>query len=698
MNKLIIKLFANRLSVFYLFLFTLITFNYWPSWAEKFSYQFTDLEISLLHKLGYHHEIDDRVVVLDVDDKSIDDFGRWPWPRSLIADMFGQLDAASIVVADMVFSEPSNDPAEDLIFSNTLVDMDNVILGFFLRGRSQEQGGDESYPYIENCALQRVEITSTYVNLPAIKNAEVNIPLIADAAMSCALFSVTADSDGIYRNYPLLYVYQDLVLPTLAVQAFQFYTNKELEVQLDNTGIRKLTGDNLLIENQNSVLLNFPRKIATVSASDVLNGHISPEFFEDKIVLIGLSEIGLYDIRPTALDPYTPGVHLHAAALSNMLQNNWYEHESQVSMILALVSILILSIFAKLIVNDGLRWGLYVGYFGVIFVASMSYLYVANEALKVFEILFYSFVCLIILEFKNFLMTQNRYRSVKSAFSSYVVPQVVESIVEQGISADQKGNLKETVVLFTDIQNFTNLSENLEPQEVILLLNTVFEPVTENIINNEGMLDKYIGDEVMALFNAPADIERYQDKSIIAAIGIQQAVKEINLELQTLQLPNIALSLGLAQGPVIVGNMGTQLRYNYTAVGNTVNLASRITSLSKVYGQHVLVTKDLLSQLSDQYRNMFAFVDQIIVKGKSTATEVYGIEDASKSFNEIAQTMYLRAFTLYQNGDFSAAEQEFIKLENEYQHKAAHCLIERCRALKNDPDLEWDGIYRFDHK
>ncbi|MDC2889123.1 CHASE2 domain-containing protein [Psychrosphaera algicola] len=352
--------------------------------------------------------------------------------------MFGQLDAASIVVADMVFSEPSNDPAEDLIFSNTLVDMDNVILGFFLRGRSQEQSGDESYPYIENCALQRVEITSTYVNLPAIKNAEVNIPLIADAAMSCALFSVTADSDGIYRNYPLLYVYQDLVLPTLAVQAFQFYTNKELEVQLDNTGIRKLTGDNLLIENQNSVLLNFPRKIATVSASDVLNGHISPEFFEDKIVLIGLSEIGLYDIRPTALDPYTPGVHLHAAALSNMLQNNWYEHESQVSMILALVSILILSIFAKLIVNDGLRWGLYVGYFGVIFVASMSYLYVANEALKVFEILFYSFVCLIILEFKNFLMTQNRYRSVKSAFSSYVVPQVVESIVEQGISADQK--------------------------------------------------------------------------------------------------------------------------------------------------------------------------------------------------------------------------------------------------------------------
>ncbi|MDC2889122.1 adenylate/guanylate cyclase domain-containing protein [Psychrosphaera algicola] len=253
-------------------------------------------------------------------------------------------------------------------------------------------------------------------------------------------------------------------------------------------------------------------------------------------------------------------------------------------------------------------------------------------------------------------------------------------------------------MLFTDIQNFTNLSENLEPQEVILLLNTVFEPVTENIINNEGMLDKYIGDEVMALFNAPADIERYQDKSIIAAIGIQQAVKEINLELQTLQLPNIALSLGLAQGPVIVGNMGTQLRYNYTAVGNTVNLASRITSLSKVYGQHVLVTKDLLSQLSDQYRNMFAFVDQIIVKGKSTATEVYGIEDASKSFNEIAQTMYLRAFTLYQNGDFSAAEQEFIKLENEYQHKAAHCLIERCRALKNDPDLKWDGIYRFDHK
>lgn len=698
MNKILIKLFANRLSVFYLFLFTLATFNYWPTWANKFSYQFTDLQISVLHKLNYYHEIDDRVVVLDVDDKSIDDFGRWPWPRSLIAEMFGKLDMASIVVADMVFSEPSSSKADDALLADTLIDMDNVILGFFLRGRSAEQGSDESYPYIENCALQRVEITSSYVNLPAIKNAEVNIPMIAEAAMSCALFSVTADSDGIYRNYPLLYVYQDLVLPTLAVQAYQFYTNKELHVKLDNNGIQQLSGDGLTIENQNAMLLNFPRKVASVSASDVIKGHISPAFFDGKIVLIGLSEIGLYDIRPTALDPYTPGVYLHATALSNMLQGNWYEHETTISLILALVSIVLLTGFSKFVKRDSVRWLIYVGFFVFIFVATTAYLYLANESLLVFEMFFYSFVCLIILEFKNFLLTQNRYRSVKSAFSSYVVPEVVESIVEQGISADQKGNLKDTVVLFTDIQNFTNLSENLEPQEVILLLNTVFEPVTENIINNEGMLDKYIGDEVMALFNAPADIERYQDKSIIAAIGIQQAVEEINLELQALALPSIGLSLGLAQGPVIVGNMGTQLRYNYTAVGNTVNLASRLTSLSKVYGQQLIITSELLEQLSEQYKNMFSFIDRVIVKGKSSVTELYGIEHASHSQNTAAQQAYLQAYEVYAAGDFAAAEVAFSRIYEAHQHASSGYMKSRCSNLKTESVADWDGVFRFDHK
>lgn len=698
MNKLIIQLFANRLSIFYLFLFTLVTFNYWPSWADKFSYQFTDLQISILHKLGYHHEIDNRVVVLDVDDRSIDDFGRWPWPRSLIAEMFGQLEQASIVVADMVFSEPSNNQTEDVIFSNTLADMDNVILGFFLRGRSKEQGGDESYPYIENCALQRVEITSSYVNLPAIKNAEVNIPMIAEAAMSCALFSVTADSDGIYRNYPLLYVYQDLVLPTLAVQAFQFYTNKELQVELDNTGIKKLTGHQLSIENQNSLLLNFPRKVASVSATDVIKGHISPEFFRDKIVLIGLSEIGLYDIRPTALDPYTPGVYLHATALSNMLQNNWYEHETQLSLILALATIIFLSLLAKTVSNDAIRWALYGVFFMSLFTSTTAYLYIANESLLVFEIIFYGFICLLILEFRNFLQTQNRFRSVKSAFSSYVDPRVVKNIVDQGIGPEQKGKLKDAVVLFSDIQNFTKIAENLQPEEVILLLNTVFQPVTENITNNEGMLDKYIGDEVMALFNALHDVERYQDKSIISAIGIQQAVKEINLELQALALPSISLSLGLAHGPVIVGSMGSERRYNFTAVGNTVNLASRLTSLSKLYGQQVMITKELRNELSAHYADMFVFIDRVLVLGKTSVTELYGLADASQTPNEVAQTMYQRAYQLYQGGQFEEAEAAFADLANQYQHRAASYMVNRCQQLAKKPPKNWQGVFQFEHK
>ena len=697
MNRLLVQLFDNRLSVFLLFLFSLVSFNFWPNWADKLSYQLTDIQISVLHKLGYHHEIDPRVVVLDVDDKSIDAYGRWPWRRSLTATLFRQLETASIVVADIVFSEES-EPAEDRILADALDNNDNVILGFFLRGQASSGGGEDAFRHIESCALQRVQRLSSYVDLPAVESAEVNIPLIADSALSCALFTVTSDSDGIYRHYPLLYVYQDLVLPTLALQAFQFETNEELQVALDHKGIQSIKGKNLRIEGQNQLFINFPREIPAVSAGDVLSGKVTADFFEDKIVLIGLSEIGLYDIRPTNLDPYTPGVHIHAAALSNMLKSNWYSHNPVLSLLLTLASILMLTNMARAIRGNRSRWAFYLVYFAVVIVAATINLYLSNGAILLFEFLFYSVLCLLLIEGKNFLVIHNRYQSVKSAFSSYVVPEVVETIVEQGISAEQPGVLKPVTVMFSDIQNFTNMTENLPPEQVIALLNTVFTPVTEHIINNQGMLDKYIGDEVMAVFNAPIDIEHYHDKSITAAIGIQSSIQDINETLKNQGLPAIALSLGIASGPVTLGNMGTALRLNYTAIGNTVNLAARMTSLSKVYGQDILITKEVYDELSQVHQALFRFIDRVIVKGKSSTTEIYGVQSVFVEPNEYLHLAYLRGFELYAQGQFKDASEALLDLYEQYNDNASLCLYKRCLHLVESPPKNWNGVFKFGHK
>lgn len=651
----------------------------------------------MLHKLDYHQEIHPSVVVLDVDDKSIDEFGRWPWPRNLTAEMFQKLELASLVVADMVFSESSTEH-DDLALAEVIENNENVILGFFLRGGEREQYGESSYPYIESCALQRVDIVSSFVDLPAVKNAEVNIPLIAESALSCALFTVTADPDGIYRNYPLLYVYQDLILPTLALQAFQFYTDQELAVVLGSNGIEEIQGKNLTIKDMNRLFINFPAQVPKVSARELLTEEVSKEFFKDKIVLVGLSEIGLYDIRPTNLDPYTPGVDIHAAALSNLLNENWYSYKPKLSLALTLITLLLLVFIAKAIEKDLYRWFVYLFLYSLFIFSSTLFLFKTNSAILLFQWLFYCTVCLLLIEGKNFLVIHNRYHSVKSAFSSYVVPEVVESIVEQGIDPEQKGVLKNVTVLFSDIQNFTNLSDSLKPEQVITLLNTVFEPVTENIINNEGMLDKYIGDEVMAMFNAPMDVEDYHDKSVQAGIGIQQCLKDVNKTLFELSLPPVRLSLGIASGPVILGNIGTSLRVNYTAVGNTVNMAARLTSLSKIYGQEILITEDMLNELSEEYRQRFCFVDSIVVKGRSAVTRLYGIEDVNIETNEVLNAAYLRAFSIYERGEFDAASEAFGQLISSYSHNASACMLSRCMKLAETPPEEWNGVFKFDHK
>lgn len=699
MNALLLKLFDNRISIFLLFVLVIITFNFWPNWSGTASARVVDEQTRFLHNNGFHHEIDDKIVVVEVDEKSIDKHGRWPWPRSILAELFLKLSLSSVVVADIIFSEEDRtDPKQDELLADALMEADNAILGFFLRPSNSGAISENAYYYIEQCALQRVESKSDYNHLPSVKSAEINIPLLAEAATSCALFSTTADEDGIYRSYPLLYGFQNLVIPTLATQAFQYDTNQELSVTLNQQGIEKLTGKNLTIENQNNFLINFPRKINTVSATDILNGKISQEYFTDKIVLIGLTEIGIYDIRPTALDEYRPGVHIHAAALSNMMQNNWYVNNPQLSMLITLLSIVVLLLVNMKVQKNGVRWAIYFSGIALIIAICTVHMYTQLEVIDLFSVLVFTVSCILIIEALNRLTVDSQYASVKSAFSSYVVPEIVDTIVNKDIAVKLDGELKEVNVMFADIQGFTQMSERLEPQQIITMLNTVFEPATSHVINNKGMLDKYIGDEIMAIFNAPIEIDDYHNKSVNAAIAIQQSLSDINKTLAAQNLPSVRWSIGLNHGPVIVGNLGSSLRVSYTAVGNTVNVAARITALSKSYGQHLLITEEIYQNLSEQLQSQFHFVDKVVVKGKTSFTTLFGLENVNNQTNPVVQDQYLAAYNNYENGEFELALEKFSVLVNHYNHGASICLLARTRNLLKVQPKDWDGIFRFDHK
>lgn len=692
-------MFDNKLSLYFLFLFAITSFNYWPIWAKDLAFNYTDIQVKAIHSLGYADDISDKVVVVEIDDETIDQFGRWPWSRVQVGELFTKLDTASVVVADMVFSERASDH-EDQVLAEAISDADNVILGFFLRGKVKAKADYSGYADVEKCAIQNVRTTSSigYVGLPSIKGAEVNIPLIADAAMSCALFSVVSEYDGLYRKYPLAYIFQDLVVPTLAVQAFQFDTNEELSMILDENGVQRLTGRGLSVLNQNSLYINFPKKINALSAADLLNDKIEPNALDGKVVLVGLSEIGLFDLRPTPLDTYTPGVHLHAAALSNLIDKNWYQEDMVIGWFVTLFSLILIIQLSKLSTRASLRWFLYTLAIGSILFVSTYFLAKLKLQIGGFQTLIYLMLCIFVIEALKFLDVQKKYVSVREAFSSYVVPELVEKIVEQGVDTQQNGQIKPVSVVFTDIRDFTSLSESIAPEDVIKLLNTVFDPITEIISNHQGMLDKYIGDEVMAVFNAPMDVEHYKEKSVDAAISMQKSLSEINYKLAEAKLPNVELSIGIAAGPVILGNVGSSIRVSYTAIGNTVNLAARITSLSKLYHQQILICHNVYQDLTDDKKKQFSFVDEIIVKGRSESEKIFGVQNVELSYNEVLNESYMRAYANYKRGEFDVALDAFGKVYKQYQHKLSKTMASRCKDFIAHPPNDWNGVYKFDHK
>lgn len=699
LNNWLLKLFDQKLSLYFVFLFALVSFNYWPKWVEDLSYNLVDTQVRLIHRLGLATPPNDDVIVVEIDDKSIDEFGRWPWSREKIGELITQLSGASLVVADMVFSERATE-AEDWALADAISEADNVILGFFLRGTEEKKPDYRGYKEVEKCALQNVKTRSSlnYVGLPSIKGAEVNIPEIAEASLSCALFSVESEYDGLYRQYPLAYVYQDLVVPTLAVQAYQFHTNKEFQVTLDEEGIERLEGKDLLIQNKNKLLINFPSEQEVLSAVEVLSSNFDKTKIENKIVLVGLSEIGLFDLRPTPLNQYTPGVHVHASALSNLLNHNWYETIPGIGWSTSLVFILFIIQISKFVGKAIKRWGIYTLLFSSYFVISFYLMWHHSHLIDAFKVLTYSIITVMIVEGMKFVDVQKEYKSVRTAFSSYVVPELVEKIVEQGVNNEQKGVLKPVAIMFTDIRDFTHLSEDIAPEQVINLLNTVFEPVTRCISDHEGMLDKYIGDEVMAIFNAPMDVEEFAEKAIQASISVQKTLVDVNHALAEQSLPTVALSIGVSSGPVILGHVGSHVRISYTAIGNTVNLASRITSLCKLYNQQVLIDGELYNQLSAESKKHFSFIDNIIVKGRSESVTIFGIEDVNFAANDYLELAYIRAYELYKNGQFSQAKQAFSDLIKQYNHGASKLMLTRSERLANADISNWDGVYKFDHK
>jgi adenylate cyclase len=651
---------------------------------------------------------DSRVVIVAVDEKSVKEIGRWPWDRKIIARLIENLEfyGAKSVALDIVFSEPSN-KASDKALADSMNKGNNVIAGYFFR---QDEGGQSpvSSELLQPSKIKILKIAENVTEVPIIAYpvVETNIPVISNASASAGFFNIIPDKDGNIRTANLLMLYDGEVYPSLALSALRHNLGNEIVLDIAIYGVDGLLiGDRRIpVDESGRLTLNYYGKqgiFKTIPATDVINKRLNKDALKDAIVFIGATEIGISDVRVTPLDPVLPGVEIHATVASNVLQNNFLIRDGRV-MTLEIAFILffpvLLSILSSLVRRTIISLIFFSGVMAVYLY--VNYILFASYFLNIgiiFPIISIGMAYLGFEAYRN-LIEERQGRFLKKAFTNYVSPDLVGEIMKNPDMLKLGGEKKEITVLFSDIRGFTTVSEKLTPESLVLLLNHYLGPMTDIVLQHRGTLDKYIGDAIMALYNAPLNLENHSFAACHTAMDMIAKLKELNNEFKEKGLPEINIGIGINTGYAIVGNMGTDVRFDYTAIGDTINLASRLEGMNKVYKTHIVVSEFVINHLrsfesgstgTDTFR--FRELDVIKVKGKDKPVTIY---ELLPNMDETLKKKFEDALKLYKQQQFKDALNIFESLVVEFKDNPSSIFAERCSEfIKNPPEADWDGVY-----
>ncbi len=660
--------------------------------TEAIRLRFEDSLYLFQHLVKKQHKPHPDLVVVAVDERSINQLGRWPWNRRVIGELVRRMEQANLVVFDVVFSEPTE---EDPILAKAISQSGNVVLGFFLRREATQINPQESLDLLRNSELFRVKKLSDKVGLKEFPFVEINLSPIAESALMQAPFNSEPDADGLYRKYPIAYLFHGSLYPSLALQAYRLYKNQDLELVLSSRGIESAKAGDLYLPifDHGYILLNFPfmQEVKVISAVDVLRGNAE---LKGKVVFFGATEIGIYDVRPTPIDLTTPGVFLHYTALSNLLTEDLIKDFS-FSTFLSIPLLSLLPLAFPRVGKLRRRLLLYLLILNLLILFSMlsfSYLRVYIPFLYPSLALSFSYLGV---ESYLYYASERRVKELRKAFSSYLSPQLLEIILKDPDRLRLGGEKREITVLFSDLRGFTSLSEGLEPEVLVSVLNEYLEPMTLIVLEEGGMLDKYIGDAIMAVFNAPVDLVDHRKRACKSALRMLQKLKELNLSFMQKYGVELNIGVGINTGYAVVGNMGSKVRFDYTAIGDTVNLASRLEGLNKLYGTNIIVSEYTALSLEEEF--LFRPLDKVAVKGKKKPVMIFELMEDIPQNREISK-LYKRALDLYFEGMFQEASIEFESLLLAYNDKPSKTLLERCRHLQKESPEIWEGVYEAKEK
>lgn len=666
---------------------------------------------------------DPRIVIVDVDEASLARIGRWPWPRGRIAaladELFGRQRAA-VVGFDMVFAEPE---ADDTRLAAALAGR-AAVLGFFLNG-GPEAGrvGVLPAPAFDAALLDGRPVAFTrWAGYAA------NVATLAAAAPSAGFFNALPDADGSVRQVPLIAELDGRHHETLALAMLRRYSgmptlhlvrpdSRWLPKDYDGLAAIELRQGaqaiSIPVDARGAVRVPYrgpggPRggSFDYVPAADLLDGRVAAGTLAGRLVLVGSTAPGVYDLRSTPMSEVYPGVEVHANLLSGLLdgrgtvQPDW-ARGFEVAQLLAAMGLLALMLprlgalagiattLALALTLVALNLWLYRSHHLVLPLASALLLVIGVYALD---------------SGWGYVVEGRSRRSLARLFGSYVPPELVEQMARDPQRYTMQAENRELSIMFCDMRNFTRVSEALPPEELRALINRFFSSMTLAIREHRGTLDKYIGDAIMAFWGAPVADDEHALHAVQAALAMSERLGELNRGLAGHGLPQIGVGIGINTGLVCVGDMGSDLRRSYTVMGDPVNLASRIEALTRHYGVDILVGERTAAAVGARWA--FVEVDRVRVKGKAQAvtlfTPVPAGHQAARSFEE-EMRLWRLALGAYRGQDAPQALASLEVLGTRFADSAWSGLYrqlgERVARWSSHPvPPDWDGTHTFDSK
>lgn len=679
------------------------------------------------------------VVIVDIDEKSLKSVGQWPWPRTRVADLIAQLTelGAAVIGFDIVFAEPdrlSPNLAADAFRGldeetrqklRTLPSNDQVLADQIRNSRVVLGGSGmpvatpqaEAPPPIGLAALG-ADPKPFLLNFPGILR---NVPVLEKAAAGRGLFTIRPERDGIVRRTPLAMVAQGAVMPSLSFEMLRVATGSStVLIKTDAAaGIQSVAIPGFVVptDRNGQLWVHFARHDPAlyVSAVDVLEKQVAPEKVNGKLVLIGTSAVGLLDAKTTPIDPLLPGVEIHAQMLESVLAKAVLSQPGYAIGAELLAAILIGAIIIWLapILSPKILLA-----FGTIIVALMIgtswYLYTQERLLIDFTYpLLSSLVIYLTLIFTNFMKEQAQRRQIRSAFGQYLSPTLVEQLAQAPEKLVLGGEQRDMTIMFSDVRGFTTISEmyKSDPQGLTSLMNRFLTPLTNAIIDRKGTIDKYMGDAIMAFWNAPLTDATHEINACEAALDMQDRIKELNqIREQESQSSGKAffplnVGVGINTGLCVVGNMGSDLRFDYSVLGDSVNLASRLEGQSKTYGLPIIAGSKTALAAKDKFAILE--IDFITVKGKKEPEVVYtvmGRHDVAESgaFQKL-RDLTIKMMSRYRSRDWPGALtaiEQGRAADNESKLAGLFELyVERIQAFQSNPPPDnWDGVYALQTK